>query len=196
MMTSKTVVFTSELGSGARLIAKQLADELGVEFYGEEDLLKEAARESGIEEKVFRDYDEKLANLSMDLEKAEDGMAQKIFEAYSNTIMRIAEAGPCILMERGADIVLKGKINFLNVYTYTSDMTKKIERCVRVSGVTEEEAPSFIASQSQQRQLYYQSFSNIKRGSMNEYDLCLNTDTLTKEALDMARCTAVVRAAL
>lgn len=144
-MTKKYIVLTSEYGSGAGLIGKRLSEELGIKFYSEEDLLIKAAQESGIDEKVLRDYDEKLASIefndSLQLLDSNADLSVKIFKAFSAAILKVVEKGSCILMERGADIVLRGKIDFLNVYTYTSDIKRKIERCLRVVGIAEEDGP-------------------------------------------------------
>lgn len=201
-MFKEYIVFTSEYASGARLVGKALEEKLGIKFYGEEDLLIRAAKESGIDEKVLREYDEKLANINfdkastLDKEALKDDLSISVYNAYSAAILKLVEEGPCILMERGADIVLKGKVEFLNVYAYSSNMEKKIERCVRVAGVPEEDSPEFIANQVMQRKVYYDLFSEIKRGNMSEYDLCINTDTFTGDALGMEKCAEIIKAAL
>ncbi|MFC7391632.1 AAA family ATPase [Scopulibacillus cellulosilyticus] len=203
-MTKRYIVLTSEFGSGARLLGKCLSEELGLKFYGEDDLLIKAARDSDIDEKVLRDYDEKLGSIVFDESSQLNGnvldldadLPFKIFKAYSSAIFKTVKEGPCILMERGADIVLRGKVDFLNVYCYTSDMNKKIERCMRVSGIAEKDAPKFIAGQVMQRKFYYKSFSNIERGKMSEYDLCINTDTFDTDALSMEKCTEIIKSSL
>ena len=161
-------------------------------------LLVKKVQESGIDEKVLRDYDEKLASSTEEwiLLDSDDELSLEIFKAYSSTILKTVEEGPCVMMERGADIVLRGKVDFLNVYTYTSDIKKKIERCMRVVGVREEDASQFIASQSMQRKLYYKTFSNIERGKMGEYDLCLNTDVFDTDALAMGKSAQIIKLAL
>lgn len=201
-MTKKYIVFTSEYGSGARLIGKFIAEQLGIKFYGEEDLLVKASKESGIDEKILREYDAKLAStklnesVRLDGELLKDELSAKIYNAYSSTILKIVEEGPCILMERGADIVLKGKIDFLNVYAYTSSIEKKIERCIKIGGFSEEDAPKVVVIEDMKRKLYYNSFSNIERGNMSEYDLCINTDTFTGDTLAMGKCSEIIKAAL
>jgi len=197
-MTKKYIVFTSEYASAARYIAKELEKKLGIKFYGEEDLLIRTAKESGIDEKVLSEYDEKLANSKFDktLQLNEHDLGLKIYNAYSDTILKIVEEGPCILMERGADIVLRGKVDFLNVYAYSKDMDKKADRCERVVGIPKKDAPEFIDRQVMQRKIYYSTFSSIERGKMSEYDLCINTDTFTVDSLEMEKCAEIVKAAL
>ena len=47
-----------EYGSGGRFIGKMVAEKLGIAFYDNE-LLIEAAKESGMSETVFKNFDEK-----------------------------------------------------------------------------------------------------------------------------------------
>ncbi|MBU3172739.1 cytidylate kinase-like family protein [Clostridium estertheticum] len=197
-MTKKYIVFTSEYASAARYIAKELEKKLGIKFYGEEDLLIRTAKESGIDEKVLSEYDEKLANSKFDetLQLNELDLGLKIYNAYSDTILKIVEEGHCILMERGADIVLRGKVDFLNVYVYSKDMDKKVDRCERVVGIPKKDAPEYIDRQVMQRKIYYSTFSSIERGKMSEYDLCINTDTFTVDSLGMEKCAEIVKVAL
>ncbi|APC41369.1 cytidylate kinase family protein [Clostridium estertheticum] len=98
-MTKKYIVFTSEYASAARYIAKELEKKLGIKFYGEEDLLIRTAKESGIDEKVLSEYDEKLANSKFDetLQLNELDLGLKIYNAYSDTILKIVEVRKVIV---------------------------------------------------------------------------------------------------
>ena len=48
-----------EHGSGGKYIAEQIARQLGIAFYDKE-LLQEAAKKSGLCEKIFENFDERL----------------------------------------------------------------------------------------------------------------------------------------
>ena len=196
-MSEKYIVLSSEYGSGARLIAKQLSEQLGIKFYGEEDLLLEAADVSGIDINVLRNYEGKLAEkviggrqaLNDNQDELPVDMPLQLFQSLSSAIMKIIEAGPCILMERGADIVLHGKKDFLNVFVYSTNIENKVERTVRVGGIPEKEAMNHIQEQNVIRKIYHNSFSTTEWAKMNEYDLCLNSDGLGFE-----QCVEAIRA--
>jgi cytidylate kinase len=198
-MSEKYIVLSSEYGSGARLIAKKLSEQLGIKFYGEEDLLIEAANLSGIDINILRNYEENLVERvhggNLNGNGAPDelpvDMPLILYQALSSAITKVMEEGPCILMERGADLVLRDKVDFLNVFVYSTNMENKIERTVRVGGIPEEGAVNHIQEQNLIRKIYHNSFSTIEWAKMSEYDLCLNSDSLGFE-----RCAEAIKAVL
>lgn len=190
-MKIQHIVLTSEFGSGARLIGQQLADDLNIPFYGEEILLTMVAEQLNIDKNILKLFDDSfIENKSFQLESVTE---QQIIEAYTLMIKNLADEGPCIFMERGSDFILKENVPFLNVYVYTSDMEKKHERAVRIGGVDESIAESFVLQKTLQRKHFYQCYSNVQRGVMNEYDLCINSDTLTDDALDISKCVNLLK---
>ncbi|ATH64046.1 hypothetical protein BJG89_01010 [Staphylococcus nepalensis] len=187
-MGRQYIVFTSEYGSGARLIARQLAETLDIPFYGEVDLLNETAKYLEIDTQVLHNFDQYGEVAEIDIEKIIDG--------YQTVILNIVHKGPCILMERDADYILKDAVSFLNVYVYAPDIAKKIERAVKIAGQSEENTKAFIQQQEQSRAAFYQQYTDITRAELSEYDLCLNSDTLTGNALDMSICVDIIKSAL
>ncbi|MDW8563553.1 cytidylate kinase-like family protein [Staphylococcus shinii] len=187
-MERQYIVFTSEYGSGARLIARKLAETLNIPFYGEEDLLIETAKYLEIDTQVLHNFDQYGEVAEIDTEKIIDG--------YKAVILNIVRKGPCILMERGADYILRDVCSFLNVYVYAPNITKKIERAVKIAGQSEENAKAFIQQQEQSRAAFYQQYTDITRAELSEYDLCINSDTFTGSALDMSICVDIIKSAL
>ena len=62
MAETKTIITIGrQYGSGGRNIGVALAEKLGVKFYDKE-MLKRAAKESGICEELFESHDEKPTN--------------------------------------------------------------------------------------------------------------------------------------
>lgn len=187
-MEKQYIVFTSEYGSGARLIARELAKVLGIPFYGEEDLLNETAKRLDIDPQILRNFDQDG--------EAKGLITEDIIGGYREVVLDIVHKGPCILMERGTDYILKGVVPFLNIYVYATDNNKKIERAVKIAGQSEEKAKMFIQQQEKLRSEYYEKYTDITRAKLSEYDLCLNSDTLTENALDMKKCVDIIKAAI
>ena len=114
-----------QYGSGGREIGQKLAEYYGIPFYDKE-LLKVAAKESGICEEMFENYDEKpttsfLYSLVMDpyalgynATSFDMPLNQKVFLAAFDTIKKIADKGPCVIVGRCADYALKDYENKLN----------------------------------------------------------------------------------
>ncbi len=185
---NKTIVFTSEFGSGARLIAKRLSERLGVPFYGEDTLMKLAAERSGISasdiqefEASLAKYDGKPANLKEISPSGHVTLGEEIFKAYEDTILELASKGPCILMEKESHPILKPRMDILSVFVYGSGLEKKTMRCMTVLGTAREDAVLLISDQEKQRLVFHQAVSDIEKYNMKEYDLCINSDIFEEE---------------
>lgn len=185
---TKTIVFTSEFGSGARLIAKRLSDSLAIPFYGEDSLLKLAAERSGISASDIQEFEESLAkyegkplNLKEISPSVNITLGEEIFKAYEGTVLELASKGPCILMEKESHPILKPRMDILSVFVYGSGLEKKIMRCTTILGITREDAVALIIEQEKQRLVFHQAVSDIEKYNMKEYDLCINSDIFEEE---------------
>ena len=132
-----------EYGSGGREIGRLVAAKLDVPFYDKE-ILTRAAQESGLCKEIFERHDEK-ASMSgmltgstspvMHMGTATVGLQmplnQRVFLAQFDAINRIASEGPCVIVGRCADYVLKDLPNVTHVFLYAST-EKRIERIMRV----------------------------------------------------------------
>ena len=106
-----------QYGSGGKEIGKKLAEYYNIPFYDKE-LLKVAAKESGICEEMFENFDEKpttsfLYSLVMDpyalgynAASFDMPLNQKVFLASFDAIKKVADEGPCIIVGRCADYAL------------------------------------------------------------------------------------------
>ena len=118
-----------QFGSGGREIGEKVAEQLDIKCYDKE-LLTRAAKESGFCEEMLANHDERptnsfLYNLVMDTYSfgynassfVDMPISQKVFLAQFDTIKKIAEEGPCIIVGRCADYALSefGKIGRAHV---------------------------------------------------------------------------------
>ena len=100
----KTIITIGrQFGSGGKEVGIRVAKELGIPFYDKE-LLQEAAKKSGLCEKIFENFDERpkslLYSIAMDSYMfslpgagAGDSLEQQVYLATFNTIRHIAEQG-------------------------------------------------------------------------------------------------------
>lgn len=195
-MNKKFVVFNSEYASGARLIAKQLAEDLGIKFYGEKELLIIAYKE-------YEMYKDELINFEDELYKADvknmdiysrEKLDQKIniiSKIYEDVIFKLLNEGPCVLMERGCDVILQGREDVLNVYAYSSDLDKQKKRCLEVVGIPSYQAVEHIKKERIKREKYYELVYDTQRKEMREYAMCIDTDSFEVE-----KCAEIIKAAL
>ena len=92
----------------------------------------------------------------------------------------MAAEGPCVIVGRCADTVLREFPNVVNVYIYASE-AKRIENTARKKRVNSKMAALFIRQIDHSRSAYHSFFSHHAWGDMSAYDLCVCTDKLTPE---------------
>ena len=171
-MAMETVITISrQYGSGGRFIGRKLAEALGIPFYDKE-LITMAAEESGMSKELFEKADEKagsslLYTLSMNSYLLH-GMAgvpdlplnDKVFLIQSEMIRKVADKGPCVIVGRCADYVLREKENCLNVYIY-SDLDDRVARATTYYGLSPERAREQMQKMDKKRASYYNFYTNL-----------------------------------
>ena len=186
MKTNCVITIGRQFGSGGRYVGRMLAEKLGIPFYDKE-LLSEAAKQSGICEEIFEDHDEKptrslLFNLVTGMQVHGDAgsyymdmpLNHKIFLAQFDAIRSIADKGPCVIVGRCADYVLKDRPNTISVFL-KAEMQSKVERAVKYYGVDPQKAEDRIRKADKQRASYYNYYATATWGDVNNYDLCVDT---------------------
>ena len=162
-MSKNIILIDRQYGSGGREVGKMLADKLGIPFYDGQMLLM-AADKYGLNPGVMKEYDEKNVKsmIYMNAMYSDYGMEdtnkllpQKIYNAMSQTIMKLANEGPCVIMGRCADYILSDRKDCLSIFIYASDMSFRIQRAVSVDNVPEKEAAGYIKKRDKQRREYY-----------------------------------------
>ena len=180
-----------QFGSGGREIGELVAQHFGIKCYDKE-LLSRAAKESGFCEEMIQNHDERptnsfLYNLVMDTYSfgynassfVDMPISHKVFLAQFDTIKKIADEGPCVIVGRCADYALSDYDNVLNLFIY-ADEDAKIRRIKeRFEDVkTDDQAKDMMNKKDKQRQSYYNYYSSKKWGRADSYDLCINSSTL------------------
>ena len=188
--SSYAICIGRNYGAGGRSVGKLAAEKLGIAYYDSE-LLEEAARSSGLSRKYLESQDEKtviLAPLYQSIGFGTDAykpLEQKAAEAQREIIEKIASEGPCVIVGRRADLMLRKKTKVLSVFVCGSE-EKRIQRVMQRERLTEKEARQKIAKADRERAMYYNQASSAKWGEPGSYDLCINTDRIsTDEAVDM-----------
>lgn len=176
-------------GSGGRTIGKMLSERLGIPFW-DRDLIKLASEESGINEALFGQSDEKTkagvfskmnvytGGEKISPEKKAFTNEENLFSFQAETIKRLAEEKSCIIVGRCADYVLKGMPGVIRVFVY-ADVDSCVKNVAEVKGITnEKEALKMIASTDKERAAYYKAHTGREWIDARNYDLCLNSGEL------------------
>ena len=110
-MKNFVITIGREFASGGKEVGKRVAKELGVDFY-DASLLREKAKELGIEEGIFDLFDEKptksfLFSVVMDPYAIDSAVNEgKVIEAQRKVIDNAAKQGSCVIVGRRADKIL------------------------------------------------------------------------------------------
>lgn len=189
MKTNMIITIGRQYGSGGKEIGSKLAEALGIQLYDKE-MLARAAKESGICEEIFETHDEKPTNsflysLVMDTYSmgytgntyTDMPINHKVFLAQFDTIKKIADEGPCILVGRCADYALESYDNVLSVFIH-ADLDARIRRIARIYDLADNKAKDIITKTDKKRASYYNYYTNKKWADSSSYELCLNSAKL------------------
>ena len=104
-------------------------------------------------------------------------ISHKVFLAQFDTIKKIAEEGPCVIVGRCADYALSDFSNCIHLFIY-ADEEARVRRISRKYDLTAAKARDMIVKKDKQRQSYYNYYSSKKWGRADSYDLCINSSLL------------------
>lgn len=188
MAGNYVITIGRQFGSGGRQIGKLLSEKLAIPYYDKE-ILAEAAKDSGICEEIFEHHDEKptkslLFSLVMGMQAhgslngyVDMPLNHRVFLAQFDAIRRVASEGPCIIVGRCADYVLRDKPNVVKLFV-KAGMHQRKERAVAVHGIAPEKAEEYVRRMDKERASYYNYYATDTWGDVNNYDLCLDTGKL------------------
>lgn len=189
MKKIRVICIGRQFGSGGREIGEKLAKKLSFGYYDKE-LLKIAAKESGIMPELFEKADEKPINsLLYSLSVGAQGQGafltgyqdyltnDKLFLFQSDTIRKLAQRESCVIIGRCADYILRGRDDILRVFIH-APLEQRVERICRLYDLDEKAALSLIKKTDKRRASYYGFFTDLSWGSADTYDVCLNSAAL------------------
>ena len=182
------ITISRQYGSGGRFIAKKLAEKLGIPYYDNE-LITMAARESGYSEAIFEKAEQLSTHsflYSLSMFGSVDGMyglplADKVYIAQSEIIKKCADEGPCVVVGRCSDFVLKDYKNVVNFFIY-SDEKSKVERAVKYYGIDQDKALSELKKKDKKRANYYNYYTSQAWGAFENYHMSINSDAVGIDA--------------
>ena len=188
-MEKKIITISREFGSGGRTIGRLVAQKLGIPFYDKE-LVDQIALESGFAPKYVEEHGEHSSSGSLfSYAFAPQGVpgvmnglstADFLWNIQCSVIQQLAEKGPCVIVGRNADYILKDRPECLHVYTF-ADVPFRAERIVRLYGDSEKSPETRLAEKDKRRKVNYQHYTGRTWGQAQNYDLCLDTGVLGVE---------------
>ena len=185
-MEKKLITISREFGSGGRSVGRMVAEKLGIPFYDKE-LVDQVALESGFAPTFVEEHGEHAPGKSLfsyafapqGVPGIMNGMstADFLWNIQCSVILQLADQGPCVIVGRNADYILKDRDDCLHVYVH-ADMDFRADRIVRLYGESEKSPAARLQEKDKRRRVNYQHYTGRTWGQAQNYDICLNSSSL------------------
>lgn len=195
MTAHKIITIGRQFGSGGHEIGNLLATRLDIPLY-DNNLVRMVAKKLDIREETARAVDETTLNSFLSgyalapMEYAENAgdtktiqpLNEQVYEIQTEIIRKLAYRGPCVIVGRCADFVLKDHENCIDVFI-CADKEDRIRRIAKRYDMSEKKAADKIAKVDRERKYYYESHTNQEWGSADAHQIVLNASRLGLERM-------------
>ena len=185
-MAGKIITISREFGSGGRTIGREVAQRLGIPFYDKE-LVEQVALASGFAPQYVEEHGEHAPSRSrLSYAFSQQGVpgvmsgmstADFLWSIQCRVIQQLADEGPCVIVGRNADYILKDRSDCLNVFIH-ADLDTRADRILRLYGESEKSPEARLHEKDKRRKINYQHYTGRTWGHANNYHLCLDSGTL------------------
>ena len=188
-MKKNIITISRQFGSGGHTVGKIVAEKLGIPFYDKE-LVDQIALESGFAPKFVEEHGEhspgrtllSYAFAPQGVPGVMNGLstADFLWNIQCSAILQLADKGPCVIVGRNSDYILKDRDDCFHAFIY-ADMAYRAERIVRLYGGSEKSPEARLQEKDKRRKVNYQHYTGRTWGAAENYDICINTATITEE---------------
>ena len=193
MTGNRIMTIGREFGSGGHEIGNRIATRLDIPLY-DNNLIRMVAEKLDIREETARAVDETTLNSFLTgfvLEPIEQvsqlngteyvpTLNQQVYELQCDIIRRLADRGPCIIVGRCADFVLRDHENCVNVFI-CADWEDRVKRIAKKYDISERKAENKIRKMDRERRNYYESHTGLEWGSIDSHHMLINVSRLGME---------------
>ena len=176
-------------GSGGRTVAGMLSKRLDIPFY-DKDLVRFASDESGINEALFVNADEKVKDSHIfkvaksvyngeiiPPESKDFTSNRNLFNFQAKVIRMLAESESCVIVGRCAEFILKDYDNVLSVLIH-APLDFCYEKAAEKVGYTGKELEAYVNRINKQKEEYHKFYTGMPWYDARNYDLCLDSSKL------------------
>lgn len=185
-MSHKIITIARQFGSGGHEAAQRLSEELGIPIY-DRNLVEMAAEKMGQSPVSVEKADESalssfLANYQIpknpnSLTGYGLSLNDSTYVAQTIIIEALAKKGPCIIVGRCGEYVLRSYPGLIDVFICAS-MDDRVRRIMERYSFTERDAVNAIRSTDRRRKNYYENYTRHKWGSIESHQMLLNISRL------------------
>ena len=182
-MKYSIITIGREYGSGGRIIAKQVAETLGIAFYDKE-LIHLAAQKTGLSEEYISSSatHHKANKFFYNLIFSSDNLpvSDQLYIAETDIIKKVSDDGPCVIVGRCADYILRERQDCLKIFIH-APLEERSARAKNDYGISED-IENFVQKTDKERSAHYDYFTNQEWGKAQNYHMTINSTV----GLDMA----------
>ena len=184
-MDKYIITISREYGSGGRHIGELLASELNIPFYDKE-IIQMAADKSGMSPGFIEKSDESIPNTFLhnlkysayssydSVSYYETPVTDKVFLAQSTVIKELAAKGSCVIVGRCAGYILRNEENLVTVFI-RAKIEDRVRHAIEHYDLPDQNAIGKIRRIDRSRINYYKYYTSRQWGSIENYDLVINT---------------------
>ncbi len=183
----KIITINRQYGSGGREIGLKLSKAYDIPFYDNE-IISRAAKETGFAEAAFENAEERATNsllysiaMGMNVFTAQDigyaglSLDDRIYLAQANVIRKVADAGPCVIVGRCADYILRDRDNLVNLFIIAA-VDFRIARATEIDMLPQARAAEIVLKKDKTRANYYKYHVGERWDNILNYDLAIRSD--------------------
>ena len=191
-MSINIITISREFGSGGREVGKKLAERLGIPMYDKE-IIEQTAFKTGFAEEYVKKTGE-YASAKSWFEfafgaKNNFGMSPEdyLWSKQREVILELADKGPCVIVGRCADYILRERTDVLDVFIH-ADIEKRKDRITRIYHEPEH-TEKMLEDMDKKRSFNYRYYTEQEWGKADNYDV-----TLDAGRLGVDRCVDILAA--
>lgn len=187
----RIITIGRQCGSGGHTIGKMVAERLGIPFYDKE-IIQKVSEITGLSEKTVEEEGEYSKTgfffnteprglTGYNVADSNKMLLRDQVNAYQTQyIKELSEKGPCVIVGRSADYILRDRDDCINVFISGTleDRKKRVEIEHQISS---KDSESHVLNRDKKRSKYYKYITDQIWGLAENYTLCLNSSGLGLE---------------
>lgn len=174
-MKLPVITISREYGSGGRAIGEKVAEALNIPFY-DNDRIYEMAKESGAEEMIRKTERMKATSFlyGLYMNATQQPTKDDLFELQSQVIQKVAQEGPCVIVGRCADYILRDRDDLLSVFIH-APLEFRVERARTAYQIDTDNIEAHVKKQDKTRANFYNHISDRKWGDANSFHFAMSS---------------------
>lgn len=185
-MENFVITIARQHGSGGRLIGECLARKMGIAYYDKE-LISLTAQKTGFAMDFVKEVEEKQTSsflYSIYAAATMPSVYEQARNAQFAVIRELAEQGPCVIVGRAADCILRNHPNCIRVFIH-APLEERVRRAQDDYKEPMENPERALNKKDKARAAFYNSYAEYPWGDIRNYDMALSSTIGIEKSADI-----------